>query len=132
MEKEIENSAVLARFFVPGSRTVRKEADTSRNPRKKRKIEATQKETTVAQIHEKSTKKTKNRTTVKGRQSSANPQKIDEKKQNFGPSNRSTPIGRKINATNPGPRKILEETKKTKNFRGPRKIANQFKETHEK
>ena len=114
-----------------------------------------QKEATIAQIHEKSTKKTKNRTggkgsqsstnsrkihekktknrtTVKGMQSSANPRKINEKNEKFYPSKRSTPMGRKINATNPGPRKILEKTKKTKIFRGPRKIHEKSQITSRK
>ena len=42
-----------------------------------------------------------------------------------------TPIGRKINATNPGPLKILEETKKTKNFSFSRKIHEKSKSNTE-
>ena len=41
-------------------------------------------------------------------------------------------MGRKINATNPGTRKILEETKKTKIFRGPRKIHEKSQITSRK
>ena len=52
--------------------------------------------------------------------------------QNYGLHKDGPPIGRKINATNPGPRKILKETKKTKIFRGPRKIHEKSQITSRK
>lgn len=89
VEKEIEKFAVLKRFFVPGSvkgenayqgRRRRNEKNeksewskrkprqrkSTKNPRKKRKIGMVKEEATKAQIHEKFTKKAKNRNREKG------------------------------------------------------------------
>ena len=144
-QKFVRVISVLQRFFVPGPPEVKTQIRLGVGGTKKTKNRSAAKgshnSANSRKIHEKNEKsdlrkrkpeqhkftknprkKTKNRTTVKGRQSSANPRKIHEKKQTFCPSKRSTPMGRKINATNPGPRKILEETKKTKIFRFLRKI----------
>ena len=113
----------------------------TKNLRKKRKMEALGKDATKAEIHEKSTKKTKNENHPKGHHKGANARKIYEKRKIIQEASKAytnekstkkneklcvskdpTPIGRKINATNPGPLKILEETKKTKNFSFSRKI----------
>ena len=113
----------------------------TKNLRKKRKMEALEKDATNAEIHEKSTKKTKNENHPKGHHKGANARKIYEKRKIIQEASKAytnekstkkneklcvskdpTPIGRKINATNPGPLKILEETKKTKNFSFSRKI----------
>ena len=86
-------------------------------------------------------KKTKNENHPKGHHKGANARKIYEKRKIIQEASKAytnekstkknekicgskdpTPIGRKINATNPGPLKILEETKKTKNFSFSRKI----------
>ena len=91
----------------------------TKNLRKKRKMKTIQKDTTKAQMHEKSTKNEKSYRKPARRTRTKNPRKKNEK---LCASKDPTPIGRKINATNPGPLKILEETKKTKIFRGPRKI----------
>ena len=112
-----------------------------RRNEKKRKIGVAKKEATTTQIHEKSTKKTKNRCSERGSHNSANARKIHEKTKNRsieGASHNNAnarkiheksvshkdrpPTSRKKNATNPGPPKILEGTKKTKKISFSRKI----------
>ena len=90
-----------------------------KSTKKKRKMKTIQKDTTKAQMHEKSTKNEKSYRKPARRTRTKNPRKKNEK---LCVSKDPTPIGRKINATNPGPLKILEETKKTKNFSFSRKI----------
>ena len=82
----------------------------TKNPRKKRKIGIVKKEATARRSFK----------------------KTQQLRTKLWSSQGWTPIGRKINATNPGPRKILEETKKTKNFRGPRKIHEKSQITSRK
>ena len=90
----------------------------TKNPRKKRKIGVAREEATIAQMHEKSTKKTKNRSTEGASHNNANARKIHEKSVSH---KDRPPTSRKKNATNPGPPKILEGTKKTKKFSFSRK-----------
>ena len=82
----------------------------TKNPRKKRKIGIVKKEATARRSFK----------------------KTQQLRTKLWSSQGSTPIGRKINATNPGPRKILKGTKKTKIFRGPRKIHEKSQITSRK
>ena len=91
----------------------------TKNPRKKTKNRCSERgshnSANARKIHE----KTKNRSTDGASHNNANARKIHEKTVSH---KDRPPTSRKKNATNPGPPKILEGTKKTKKFSFSRKI----------
>ena len=119
----------------------------TKNLRKKRKIQASERITGRRKRTKNLRKKTKNVNRRTGRQRGGNPRKIHERSKTLEKDAKGAkprgcertkkntknvkrlcfsrgypPIHPEINATNPGPLKILEETKKTKKFRFLRKI----------
>ena len=99
----------------------------TKNSRKKRKIDRVRTKATKAKKHEKFDDETKNYRKLQNQHESGNGPEMQmhektKRNENLCPSHDPPPIGGKINATNPGPLKILEGTKKTKIFRFLRKI----------